>query len=124
MTPTRHLPSGSAPSSSPWIRPSIHCPTASTSSRRLRLHTARVPRCCRAVTLSCAAVAALRWSVMSAAQHILDQAHSLPRIEALAAEPGVYAERLSEELPSAATLAELEARDAALAGALGRIDAM
>ncbi|TMQ10887.1 MAG: hypothetical protein E6J90_25580 [Deltaproteobacteria bacterium] len=61
---------------------------------------------------------------MSAAQHVLDQAYSLPRIEALAAEPGVYAERLGEELPSAATLAELEARDAALAGALGRIDPM
>jgi hypothetical protein len=33
-------------------------------------------------------------------------------------------ERLAEELPSAATLAELEARDAARAGALVRIDAM
>ncbi|TMQ20502.1 MAG: hypothetical protein E6J90_16015 [Deltaproteobacteria bacterium] len=61
---------------------------------------------------------------MSTAQHVLDQAYSLPRIEALAAEPGVYAERLAEELPSAATLTELEARHAALAGALGRIDAM
>jgi hypothetical protein len=61
---------------------------------------------------------------MSAAQHVLDQAYSLPRIDALAAEPGVYAERLAEELPSAATLAELDARDAALAGALGQIDAM
>ena len=61
---------------------------------------------------------------MSTAQHVLDQAYSLPRIEALAAEPGVYAERLAEELPSAATLAELEARDAALASALGQIDAM
>ncbi|TMQ09073.1 MAG: hypothetical protein E6J90_16080 [Deltaproteobacteria bacterium] len=61
---------------------------------------------------------------MSAAQHILDQAYSLPRIEALAAEPGVYAARLREELPSAATLAALEARDAALARALGRIEAM
>jgi hypothetical protein len=61
---------------------------------------------------------------MTAAKHVLDQAYTLPRIEALAAEPGVYAERLAEELPAAATLAELEARDAVLAGALGDIDAL
>ena len=61
---------------------------------------------------------------MTAAQHVLDQACSLLRIEALAAEPSVYAERLAEELPSAAMLTELVARDAALADALGRIDAM
>lgn len=61
---------------------------------------------------------------MTAAQHVLDQAYSLSRIEALAAEPGAYAERLAEELSPAATLAELEARDAALAAALGQIDAM
>lgn len=61
---------------------------------------------------------------MSAAQHILDQAHSLARIAALEADPGAYAERLATELPAAATLAELEARDAALAAALGQIDGM
>jgi hypothetical protein len=61
---------------------------------------------------------------MSAAQHVLDRVHSLAGLEALEAEPAVYAERLAEELPAAATLAELEARDAALAAALGRIDAM
>lgn len=61
---------------------------------------------------------------MSAAQHVLDQIHSLARLEALEAEPGVYAERLAPEIPAATTLAELEARDAVLAGALGRIDVM
>jgi hypothetical protein len=61
---------------------------------------------------------------MSSAQHVLDHVHSLARIEALAAEPGVYAERLAAELPAAATLAELEARDAVLVRALGQIDAM
>jgi hypothetical protein len=45
---------------------------------------------------------------MNVAQYVLDQAYSLPRIEALAAEPGVYAERLAEELLSAVTLTELE----------------
>lgn len=62
--------------------------------------------------------------VMSSAQHVLDQLHSLARLEAFEAEPGAYAERLAAELPAAATLAELEARDAALAGALRQIDAM
>jgi len=61
---------------------------------------------------------------MSSAQRVLDQIHSLARLEALATEPGVYAEQLAAELPGAATLDELEARDAALVGALGRIDAM
>jgi hypothetical protein len=32
------------------------------------------------------------------AQDILDQAYSLPRIEALAAEPAVYAERLARDV--------------------------
>jgi len=58
------------------------------------------------------------------AQHVLDQVHSLARIAALEAEPGRYAEELAGELPAAASLAELEARDAALVGALGQIDAM
>jgi hypothetical protein len=61
---------------------------------------------------------------MSAAQHILDQACSLARIAALEADPAVYAEQLAAELPGAATLGELEARDAALVAALGQIDAM
>ena len=61
---------------------------------------------------------------MSSAQHLLDQIHSLARIEALEADPGTYAERLATELPAAATLGELEARDAIVAGALGKIDAM
>src|SRR4029078_761852 len=37
---------------------------------------------------------------------------------------GAYAEALAAEIPAAATLPELEARDAALAQALGQIDAM
>ena len=61
---------------------------------------------------------------MSAAQHILDQACSLARIAALEADPAVYVEQLAVELPGAATLAELGARDAALVAALGQIDAM
>jgi len=61
---------------------------------------------------------------MSAAQHLLDQIHSLARLEALEAEPGAYAERLAAEIPAAATLGELEVCDAILARALGRIDAM
>jgi hypothetical protein len=61
---------------------------------------------------------------MNAAQHVLDQAYTLERIEVLGAEPGVYAERLAAELGGAATLPELEARDAMLVGALGQIDAM
>jgi hypothetical protein len=61
---------------------------------------------------------------MTAAQHILDQACSLARIAALEAGPAVYVEQLAAELPGGATLVELEARDAALAAALGRVDAM
>jgi hypothetical protein len=61
---------------------------------------------------------------MTAAQHILDQACSLARIAALEADPAVYVEQLAAELPGAATLAELEARDAAAVAALGQIDAM
>ena len=61
---------------------------------------------------------------MSAAQHVLDQVHSLARLEALEADPGRYAERLAQELPAAATLDELAARDATLAAALGQVDAM
>jgi len=61
---------------------------------------------------------------MSSAHDVLDHIRSLARLEALEAEPGTYAERLAAEQSPAATLAELEARDAGLAGALGDIDAM
>ena len=58
------------------------------------------------------------------AQHVLDQVYTLARIESLEAQPGAYAEALAAELAPAHTLAELEARDAALFGALAQIDAM
>jgi hypothetical protein len=61
---------------------------------------------------------------MGSARHILDQVQSITRIEALAADPGTYAEQLAAEIPTASTLAELEARDAQLAAALGEIDTM
>jgi hypothetical protein len=63
-------------------------------------------------------------SAMSAAQHLLDQIQSLARIEALEAEPAAYAERLASEVGAAATLAELDARDAGLRHALAQLDAM
>jgi hypothetical protein len=47
----------------------------------------------------------------------LDRVHSLPSIAALEADPSAYATALAAELP-----AELEARDAALAGALRHVD--
>jgi hypothetical protein len=50
--------------------------------------------------------------------------YSLAGVVALEAEPGVYADRLAAEVPGAATLPELEARDAFLIRALGQIDAM
>jgi hypothetical protein len=61
---------------------------------------------------------------MSAAQHMLDQIQSLARIEALEAEPGAYATQLASELGEAATLGELDARDARLRHALAQLDAM
>src|SRR5262245_3743212 len=61
---------------------------------------------------------------MSSAKQLLDQVQSLVRLDVLEAEPSRYAERLADEVPAAATLAELEARDAMLASALGQIDAM
>jgi hypothetical protein len=61
---------------------------------------------------------------MTAAQHILDQACSLARLAALEADPAPYLEQLAAELPGAASLAGLEARDAALTAALGQIDAL
>jgi hypothetical protein len=56
------------------------------------------------------------------AQQILDQAYGRAQLEALAADPAAYAAALAGELPEAATLAELEASDAVLAGALDAID--
>ncbi|MEO8699547.1 MAG: hypothetical protein ABI867_05860 [Kofleriaceae bacterium] len=58
------------------------------------------------------------------ALRVLDQMQSLADLVALEADPDRYATALAAELPAAATLAELEARDAMLAGALGHIDAM
>jgi hypothetical protein len=66
----------------------------------------------------------LRSRAVTAAQHVLDQVQSVGRIDALAADPGAYAEQLSAELPAATTLQDLEARDAQLAAALGQIDTM
>jgi hypothetical protein len=54
----------------------------------------------------------------------LDRAHSLEALDALAADAREIADRLAAELPPAATLAELAARDTVLADALGRIDAV
>jgi hypothetical protein len=61
---------------------------------------------------------------VTAAHLILDQVQSIARIDALAADPDSYAEQLAAELPSAATLPELDARDAQLAAALTQIDTM
>jgi len=63
-------------------------------------------------------------TAMSAAQHLLDQIQSLARIEALEADPGAYAAHLASEAGDAATLGELEARDARLRHALAQLDAM
>jgi len=62
--------------------------------------------------------------MMTAAQHLLDQIQSLARIEALEAGPEAYAEHLASELGDAATLAQLDARDARLRDALAQLDAM
>lgn len=59
---------------------------------------------------------------MSAARHLLDQLQSLPRLEALEAEPAAYAERLADELADVQTFAELDARDAVLRDALTQLD--
>jgi hypothetical protein len=56
------------------------------------------------------------------AARLLDQVSSLTHLDAF--EPARYAEQLAAEVPAAATLAELEARDAFLADALAQIDAM
>jgi hypothetical protein len=56
------------------------------------------------------------------ARRILDQVSSLAHLDAF--DPPSYAAQLAAEVPPAATLAELEARDALLADALAQIDAM
>lgn len=61
---------------------------------------------------------------MAAAQQLLDQVQSVARIEALEAAPAEYAERVAAELGGGDSLDDLAARDAALAQALGQIDAM
>lgn len=58
---------------------------------------------------------------MSAAQQLLDQLQSMPRIEAF--DPALYASHLASELPGAETLADLEAGDVRLRDALAAIDA-
>ena len=58
------------------------------------------------------------------ASQLLDQAHSLARLEALAAAPEAYAAQLAHELGPATSLAELEARDAQLRVALAAIAAL
>ena len=58
---------------------------------------------------------------MGRAQHLLDQAQSLATIEVL--DPARHASELAAELPAAATLADLEARDAQLAAAISSIEA-
>jgi hypothetical protein len=61
---------------------------------------------------------------MTSAQRVLDQVYSLAGVVALEGDPLAYAGALAAEVPPAGTLAELEARDAALARALGQLDAM
>lgn len=61
---------------------------------------------------------------MGTAQSFLDRVHSLSQLEKVEVESGSYAELLASDLGAAATLGDLEARDAALAVALGNLDAM
>lgn len=56
------------------------------------------------------------------ARRVLDQVSSLAHLDAF--DPPAYAAQLAAEVPSAATLAELEARDAFLADALMQLDEM
>ncbi len=53
---------------------------------------------------------------------VLDQVHSLAKIEGLEADPGAYAAAVADEIAAASSLAELEARDHELAVALAHID--
>lgn len=57
-------------------------------------------------------------------KQLLDRAQSLAQIEALDGEGAALADQLAAELPAAATLAELEARDAQLATVLDAIDTL
>jgi len=61
---------------------------------------------------------------MGTAQSFLDRVHSLAQLEKVEAEPGSFARLLAADLGAAATLGDLEARDAALAVAIGNLDAM
>jgi len=61
---------------------------------------------------------------MGTAQSFLDRVHSLAQLEKVESEPGSFAELLAHDLGAAATLGDLEARDAALAVAIGNLDAM
>ena len=56
------------------------------------------------------------------ARRVLDQVSSLAHLDAF--DPPGYAGQLAAEVPAAATLAELEGRDAFLADALAQLDAM
>ena len=58
------------------------------------------------------------------AQNLLDQVQSIAKIEALEGAPVTFAAELGNELSPAATIAELEARDAQLSAALSAIEAM
>jgi hypothetical protein len=60
---------------------------------------------------------------VSSAQRVLDQVQSLAATDALAAEPSLYTGALAAELAPVTSLAELEARDAALVAALAAVDA-
>jgi hypothetical protein len=60
---------------------------------------------------------------VSQAQQLLDQIQSPARIDAAQADPAAYAERLAAELGPAATLDELDARDARLRQAVIQLDA-
>ncbi|HSS00971.1 MAG TPA: hypothetical protein VLM79_28135 [Kofleriaceae bacterium] len=61
---------------------------------------------------------------MTSAQRILDQVYSLAGLVALEGDKFAYSAAVAAEVPAATTLPELEARDAALARALGQLDAM
>ncbi len=61
---------------------------------------------------------------MISAQHLLDRVQSLARIDELAADPAQFTAALAAELPAATSIAELEARDAALARGLAQVDVM
>jgi hypothetical protein len=59
---------------------------------------------------------------VSAANEVLDRLQTLASVDVFVADPGRYATELAQEVRAIATLAELETRDAQLAGALRHID--